>query len=106
MELKVLERLMVMAALPKEGNAVTLRLRQDLIKKVGLSAEEIDELGIKTNASGGVSWDVTKEKVVNLTLTDSEKALIVEALKQKDQNGTLLADQLGIYEKFVEGKGA
>jgi hypothetical protein len=106
MELKVLDRLMILSVLPKEGNIVTLRLRQDLIKKVGLSAAEMDEYEVAQSAEGGVKWNPTKAKVVNLDFSDSEKAVIRDALKQKDADKLLTDSHLSVWEMFVEGTGA
>lgn len=102
MVLTILERLMILQALPKEGNILLLRLRQGLISKVGLSAEDYVKFEVKQTPEGKVTWKSDIPQEVEIDLNEAEMGIIKSSLKDLDRAGKLLPDQLSLWEKFVE----
>lgn len=106
MTLTVLDRLMVLASLPKEGGILFLRAREELNKKVGFSGEELELWGLKQDPEGKVTWDNTKPQTTEIELSVAEKAIIRDGLRRLDGEGRLTPGHLGVWELFVEEKGA
>ena len=68
MELNVFERLLILNldTLPKSGNILTMKIKQNLISDIGFSEEEMCDLGI-VEKDGNVSWSAdAKAKDVNI----------------------------------------
>jgi hypothetical protein len=103
MELTVLERFQALNVLPEMGNIVTMRMRQKLIEKIGLSAEELEEYGVQPgDTPGTIKWrdDLPQEKEIDLK--GPEIAAIAEELKKLNDQSKLNPMQVSLYEKFVE----
>lgn len=104
MKLSVLERIGVLSILPKQGNAVTLKVLRELKEALSFNEGEITELKL-TMGPNGSSWDSSKESPKEVDLGDVKLGLISDALKEQDQKGTLVEELLPVYERFVEKKG-
>ena len=104
MNLTIKERMAILNLLGPEGNLIYLRAKRELVKKVGLSAEEIVELKITDNQ--GVmklgdpkDWELSKE----ISIPGGEAAIIVDTLTKKLEETEKLHElELPLYEKFVE----
>jgi hypothetical protein len=104
-ELTIFERLLAMDALPKESNIVNLRIKQSLIGKIGLSADEYKEYEIKEDGPN-IKWNPEKSSILKkIELKDREADLIKEALRRLDGEQKLTSQHLSLYEKFIEDKG-
>lgn len=103
-ELTLKERLLILSVLPKEGNVVNLRIKQNLIGKVGVSDEEHKEFEIREEGPS-LRWGPQGNIPKKFELKEKEVDLIVNGLKGLDTQGRLTSDHLEIYEKFVEKKG-
>lgn len=99
--LNVSERLHLLPVLPREGNFVTLRLIRELVNKLGLSAAEFDEFGIKKDGNK-MYWDEKIDTGKEFEFGLAETELIVESLKQTDADKKLMQEQFTVYEKFVK----
>ena len=110
MELTILERLLLLDTLPKEGSIVTLRIVRDLNYDLALTEEEMQKIGLREVGSDGekarMLWDPTV--VLNKDISIGEKAydIIVEALKKRDREGRMTVQYIPLYERFVEKKEA
>jgi hypothetical protein len=98
--LNVSERLHLIPVLPRESNFVTLRLVRELVNKLGLSAAEFEEFGIKQDGNK-LFWDEKKDTGKEFEFGLAETELIVESLKQADEDKKLMNEQFSAYEKFV-----
>ena len=103
MKLTVMERLMCLGILPEAGNFVTMRMRQELILKLGLTTEEITEYDVKQLEGGSVQWrqDLPQEKEIDVKPTEIVE--IKKNLEKMDKDEKLTPQHISLYEKFVEG---
>lgn len=102
MVLSVLERLLIVNLFPGQGKKIAYqRAASGIRNKVGLTAEEIEEYEVENN-DGRVTWrpDLPQEKDINLT--GAEIGIIATELKEQDDNNSLTADHLSLWEKFIE----
>ena len=103
MKLTILERLMCLGLLPEEGNISTMRMRNALIMKVGLSAEEIEEYQVTGLDTGAVKWVVdAPPKEVELKLPEIN--LIRAKLESLEKEEKITPNHVALYGKFVDGE--
>jgi len=103
MKLTVMERLTCLGILPDAGNFVTMRMREELILKLGLTAEEMTEYDVTQLEDGRVQWkqDVPQDKEIDMK--PSEIVEIKKNLEKMDKDEKLTPQHISLYEKFVEG---
>lgn len=103
MNLGVLDRLLLLNILPKEGNLVTLRVTRDLSRDLGFTEEELKDLNFVTNPNGGISWDTgAAAKIVKeIEIGDTMLSIVVKELKKLDKEEKLSMEILDLYEKFI-----
>ena len=105
MVVTVLERLILLGMMPKEGNIITLKLVRDLKDEIGFSDEELVALDLKQADEGRRTvWNVEAaerlEKDIDFGIKGAE--LIIETLKRLDSESALAMDSMSLWEKFVE----
>ena len=102
MVLTVLDRLMIINfLLPKEGNAVTLRLRTEMVGKIGLSKEEFESFEVVSLPNGGINWNHLVDQGTEIPLGETELKLIREVVTGLERSSKLPMDCLPIYEKLM-----
>jgi hypothetical protein len=100
MELTVMERLVLLNLLPREGNFKTLKLLREL--RESLSFDELENKRLNFQQVGEqVMWDKEADNVRDIKVGDLMTELIVETLKELDKKKTLKEEQFTLYEKFV-----
>ena len=100
MILNVVERLIVLSVLPKEGDYATLKILRELRMNLGFSEDEFKQWGIVNDPkNNSISWEESGETEIPI----GEKAtdIIVGALKSLDKNGKLEEQMFDIYERFI-----
>jgi len=100
MNMSVLERLVALSILPKEGDYATLKILTNLRLSLSFTEKEIKAWGITTDAeTGRTSWkeDVEAEIPIGEKATD----IIVDALKKLNREKKLTAEGMSLYEKFI-----
>ncbi len=104
-KLDIGERLAAMALLPKAGNYGELRILNELIHKLGPSAEEWKEFGMYREGQT-IHWEPGGKgtEFRPLELKERECDIIAEQLRQKDRDKTLEMQHFTLYDKFVENK--
>lgn len=101
MELNILERLMLGSVLPQQGNIVSLKIVQDLKLAVAFTEEEITEHNIN-NEDGRVTWKPeSSEYSREIPIGPKAMSLIVGELEKRNEEKTLTADFISLYEKFM-----
>jgi hypothetical protein len=100
MELKVLERIILLGILPKEANYVTLKIINDLKAELSFSEIELKDFEIKEK-DGNVSWNPRKEKLKNIEFGEKANEVVCEALKKLDETKKINSENVSLYEKFV-----
>lgn len=97
MKLSTLDRIAIIAILPKEGSFLKQEMAKDIVDKINFSPEEKENLSM--SAAGSLQWTVEMEKEVEFT--SAERALITEALIDLDKREKIISDHLNIYRMFV-----
>lgn len=103
MEISVTERLALLGILPKEGNFITLKLVRQL--REALSFDELELKQIQFRQEGDhVFWNEDKAGAKNVEIGERMTDLIVDLLKNLDEQKKLKEEHFSLYEKFVEIK--
>ena len=101
MELSVLNRLLLLNVLPKEGNITTLRIVQKLREDLSFSEEEHKKLNF-TQKGDSLTWDSVANVVKDVSFGPKAHQLVVEALEALNKEKKLTADFLPLYDLFVK----
>ena len=107
MKLSFLERLVCCnpthPILPAAGYSPMLRIRLQLIEKIGLTAEEWKKYEVTPTLDGAsLDWRQDLPQNFEIELTPAEIVLLTESLDRLEKTGDLRAEQLSLYDKFVE----
>lgn len=100
MNLSLLERLVVLKALPREGNYATLQILTNLRLSLAPSEEETKAWDIVTDLeTGRTTWEINGEAEIPI----GEKAtdIIVDAFNKLDRENKLVVEDMSAYEKFI-----
>jgi hypothetical protein len=100
MQLTVMERLVLLSILPREGNFTTLRLMRKLREDLSFSEEEHKLLGF-IQEGDRVKWNLQADVVKNFDFGDVVIETITNQLKKLDKENKLSEDSFTLYEKFV-----
>ncbi len=100
MELSVLERLLLLQLMPKEGNFLTLRLVRKLREDLSFSAEEHASLNF-VEENGAVRWKTEPPIVKSVEIPPPMTSIIVEALQKLDADSKLTMETAALYERFL-----
>lgn len=101
MELSVLERLLLLNILPKEGDFTTLKIVRTMRDDLSFSEEEHKILQF-TQEGDQLRWKSGADKPKQINFGEKATDLIVEALKKLNTDKKLTEQHMGLYEKFVE----
>ena len=98
MKLNVVERILLLQILPKEGSYVTFKILADLKGLLAFNEKEIKEYGV-IEKEGRITWKKTGDKEINFGEKVTE--IVKDALKKLDEAGKINADNISLYEKFI-----
>jgi len=102
MNLKLLDRFLLLKALPKEGTFATLKIVQKLKADLALDESEYEEYDIKEE-NGNITWNPEKDLGKEIPIGERATDIIVMCLRKRDKDGILTEQELPVYEKFVKG---
>jgi len=102
MKLNVLERMMLLNVLPREGSFVTLKVVADLRDELGFSETEHKKYKF-VETEGRVTWNPAVEQFKEVHIGEKATDVVVDALKKLDEEKKLSLESMSLYEKFVEG---
>jgi|SRR3972149_5206973 len=97
MQLTVLERILLLNALPKEGDYTTIKIVRKLRESLSFNEEEHAQLNLKFE-DGRVTWEKELDKDVHIGA--KAKSIAEKAMKELDSRGKLNEESLSLYEKF------
>lgn len=102
-ELTVIERLVLLNILPKEGDFTTIKLVRKLRENLSFDEDEHKKLNFVQDGDQ-VRWNV--EALVNKRIAIGEKQadIIHAALKKLNDEKKLTNEHFSLYEKFVENR--
>jgi hypothetical protein len=100
MELSVKDRLLILNldTLPKVGNIVTMRIKQQLLNDVGFKEDEIKGFGI-VQENDQVRWNNNAE-AVDIEIGPEAKKLLVDALEKSE---SLSDSYVHLYDRLQDG---
>ena len=104
MKLNVLDRLILLNILPKEGDIITLRILRDLTGRLSFSEEELALLQFKVSRGPQEKTEWKQDVVddVEILLGPKAENLIVESFEKLDKAKQMRMEFLPVYEKFQE----
>ena len=104
-DLTVLERLVLLNVMPKEGNFTTLKLVRKFREELSFDEAENKALGFKQEGDQ-VKWNEAANIVKKFEIGDDSKVreLIRDALKKLSDEKKLRDEHFTLYEKFVDGE--
>ena len=99
MKLSVIDRLVLLNVLPKEGEITTLKVIRKLRDDLSFSEEEHKTLNFRQEGEA-LLWDEMPEKEIEI----GERAtdVIVNAFKNLSRQGKLHVDYVEMYDRFVK----
>ena len=102
-ELSLIERIGLLAVLPRQGDLISIRILRDLETELAPSETESKDARLQSNARGGTSWDVSKAAAITKKVPIGERAkeLIVVGIGMADKQGVLDRQWLPLYERFL-----
>jgi hypothetical protein len=100
MELKLLDRLLLLKVLPKEGTFANLKIVQELKLHLALSEDEFKELEVKEE-DHNLTWNPEKDLGKEIPIGEKATDIIVMALKKRDKDGELTEQEIPVYERFI-----
>lgn len=103
-KLQVKERLLLLNALPNQGDILTLRTVRDFKKQIEFSEKEQKEIEMKILDNGQVSWNSEKEKNLEIDMGEAIKSVIKTTLKKLNTQKKLEMSFIPLYERFAEEK--
>ena len=102
--LSVIERLVLLNLLPKEGTFANLKLIR--VARESLSFNDIENQKLKFVQTGEqVHWDmkgaVDIDAHFEIEIGDTVTQLVIDELKKLDKEGKLTDEHFSLYEKFI-----
>jgi len=99
MELNIVDRLLILNldTLPRVGNILTMKCKQQLISDVGFSEDEIKEANLKNDDEGKVSWD--KMIVKEIEIGESALKLLIDAIEKSENVSDMYVP---LYDKLKQ----
>jgi hypothetical protein len=108
MKLSVLERLLILNVLPREGSARDWKVIDKLRRDIGFGDEEIKTVNLREEPDGNgqviTRWDSgAPDKEIEIGEVGRE--IIKKAVEELDKQKKINAENIGLWRKFVEGEG-
>ena len=100
MELDVMQRLLLLHILPKEGDITMVRILRKLREDLSFTEEEHQKLNLRTEGPALVWDDKTYTKNVEIGLKARE--MIVASLNRLNEQKKLTEEFLSLWEVFIE----
>lgn len=104
--LSLRERIAMSGIFPAQGDYSFFIVKKDILKKVGISQEELKKYGIKTIESEKgslLTWSAVGEKAkFSYEFSDLEENEIKLCLTKLNEEKKLSEDLIGLYEAFVK----
>ena len=101
MELNIMERLLILNldTLPKTGNIITLKIKQQLMSDVGFTEKEVKEFNIRQE-DGNVFWS-PEAKPVEIEVGPEAVKLLITALESSESLNDMY---IPLYDRLKEVK--
>ncbi len=101
MNLSILDRIVLLGALPKQGNYIELKILTNLGLSLSFTEEELKKWNIVSDPETELTqWNSGAEEV-ELPIGEKAMDIIVAALKALDRDKKLKPEMIDTYEKFI-----
>lgn len=100
MKLNVLNRLLLLNLLPKEGDITTLRIIRKLQEELSFSEEEHKALNF-TEDGTALNWTSSADVPKEVSIGVKASAIIVDVLEKRNAEKKLTAEFLPLYDLFI-----
>ena len=102
MKLSLMERLIALELLPKEGDWSGMKEVRKSREVLNFNAEEMEKFDVKQVEGGYVSWNSDGQAyIADLPLSEWATTQIQEALRKKNHDKKLTERDLPVYQKFI-----
>lgn len=99
--LSMMDRMRIFALLPTQGGFATLTIIESVTKKVRPTEEEIKQYEIKSQGQSTFWNPEGMPASFDVELGQPEADLIRGELAKRNEAGSLMADDMGIYRMFM-----
>jgi hypothetical protein len=99
-KIKLIERILLINLLPREGKITSLIIVKDLKEKMDISQDEIKKFNIQTVENGITINEVGNKKVFDYYLTELEKAEVKGLLTKLSNESKLPIELLDIAKQI------
>jgi hypothetical protein len=100
MELNVIERLILLNILPKEGNFTTLKIVRKLREGLSFTEEEHRVLNF-VSENGNMAWQKAGDTPVSIYIGEIGENIIKDLLLKLDKEEKLTEQHASLYVKFI-----
>lgn len=102
MELTIKDRLYIPAILPKEGNFQQFNIKKEILRKIEISEEERETVGLKENTdTKRIEWDVEKDIPLHTDFSTQELDYLKQAC-ERISDEQLPDDMWGTVQKVYD----
>lgn len=102
MILSVLDRVVLLTALPKEGSYLTVKILMDLRMAVSFNEKEMKKFNLKIDDETGMTtWDNKNAGDIEIPIGEKATDIIVVAFEKLDKEGHINSEMIETYEKFI-----
>lgn len=103
--LSLKERVILSNCLPTQGKFEDLIIREDVMKKIAVTAIDLEKYEIKTidvgNGMAELKWSAEGNTAkFDIDFTESEERYVKKALSDISEKGELNIDQVSLYKAF------
>jgi len=102
-ELTVIERLVLLNILPKEGDFTTIKLLRKLRENLSFDEEEHEKLQFQQDGDQ-VRWNMTAVQSKHIAIGEKMTDIVQSALEKLNSEKKLMDEHFSLYEKFVENR--
>uniref|UniRef100_A0A6M3X5J4 Uncharacterized protein n=1 Tax=viral metagenome TaxID=1070528 RepID=A0A6M3X5J4_9ZZZZ len=102
-KLTVVERLVLLNILPKEGDFTTIKLLRKLRENLSFDEDEHEKLNFVQDGDQ-VRWNQNALTDKHIQIGEKQADLIHDALKKLNTEKKLTNEHFSLYEKFVENR--
>lgn len=102
MELNIKDRLYIPVILPKEGTFKEFNTKKEILRKIEISADEREAVGLHENTeTGRIEWDVEKDTPLAVDFGSDELSYLKQAC-EKISDEKLPDDMWAVVEKIYD----
>jgi len=96
------DRIVIGSILPKQSNIITMRLAQDIQKRVELTQADFKKYKIIIGKKGGLQWKAKKDTGTIYTFSSAEMELLKLQIDKLDKENKITDDILALHTLIRE----